>query len=465
MAEKSVNDLPRDLRVLFTRGSDALARENFDYAIDLFNQVLEKEPSLYDCRKALRNAQLKKAGNGGGFFKKMLHGATSSPLVAKGQLALRKDPAEALQIAEQILNSDPSSAPAHRIVVEAAAALDMPRTAVLSLEMLLRNSPKDKDVAIKFANTLAEAGDVTRAERILSDLLQSFPGDNDLNHALKNISARKTMDRGGYGALADGKGSYRDILKDKDEAVKLEQENRQVKTEDNTQRLIEEYELRLKTDPQNLKLLRDLAELYTQKKQFDRALGYYQQIKASESGGDPTLDRGIADTTLRKFDFQISQLDPNAVDSTEQIAKIQAERQAYQLAECQRRSERFPTDLQIRFELGQLYFQLGKISEAIKEFQKAQANPHRRIQSLGYLGQCFARRGIHDLAASTLQDAIKEKVVFDDEKKELLYLLAGVLEKMGKRDEAMAQYKLIYAVDAGYKDVGEKMDSFYGGQA
>ena len=464
MAEKSVNDLPRDLRVLFTRGNDALMRDNFDYAIDLFNQVLEKEPSLYDCRKALRNAQLKKAGNGGGFFKKMLHGATSSPMVAKGQLALRKDPAEALQIAEQILNSDPSSAAAHRIVVEAATALDMPRTAVLSLEMLLRNSSKDKDVAIKLANTLAEAGDVTRAERILSDILESFPGDNDLNHALKNISARKTMDRGGYGALADGKGSYRDILKDKEEAVKLEQENRQVKTEDNAQRLIEEYELRLKTDPQNLKLLRDLAELYTQKKQFDRALGYYQQIKASESGGDPTLDRGIADTTLRKFDFQVSQLDPNAVDHSEQVAKLQAERQAYQLAECQRRSERFPTDLQIRFELGQLYFQLGKISEAIKEFQKAQANPHKRIQSLGYLGQCFARRGINDLAASTLQDAIKEKVVFDDEKKELVYLLAGVLEKMGKRDEAIAQYKLIYAVDAGYKDVGEKMDAFYGGQ-
>jgi predicted Zn-dependent protease len=159
-----------------------------------------------------------------------------------------------LHIAEQILNGDPSSSPAHRIIVEAATALEMPRTAVLSLEMLVRNSPKDKDIAIKFANTLAEAGEVTRAERILSDILLTLPGDNDLNHALKNISARKTMDKGGYEALADGKGSYRDILKDKEESVKLEQENRQVRTEDTAQRLIEEYELRLKTDPKNLKL-------------------------------------------------------------------------------------------------------------------------------------------------------------------------------------------------------------------
>lgn len=464
MAEKSVNDLPRDLRVLYTRGSDALSRENFDYAIDLFNQVLDKEPGLYECRRALRNAQLKKAGNGGGFFKKMLSNASSSPHIARGQLALRKDPAEALHIAEQILNGDPNNSGAHRIIVEAATTLEMPKTAVLSLEMLVRNSPKDKEVAIKFANTLAEAGDVTRAERILTDILQTLPGDNDLNHALKDISARKTMDKGGYGALADGKGSYRDILKDKEESVKLEQENRQVRTEDTALRLIEEYELRLKTDPKNVKLLRDLAELYTQKSQFDRALSYYERLKGLESGGDPALDRGIAETTLRKFDFQVTQIDPNAVDHAEQVAKIQADKQAYQLAEVQRRAERFPTDLQIRFELGQLYFQLGKISEAIKEFQKAQTNPHRRIQSMGYLGQCFARRGIFDLAASQLADAIKEKVGFDDEKKELIYQLAGVLEKMGKREDAFAQYKIIYAVDAGFKDVTEKMDAFYGGQ-
>ena len=108
---------------------------------------------------------------------------------------------------------------------------------------------------------------------------------------------------------------------------------------------------------------------------------------------------------------------------------------------------------------------MGKITEAMKEFQKAQGNPHRRIQALSYLGQCFARRGINDLAATTLQDAIKEKVVFDDEKKELVYLLGCVYEKMAKREEAIAQFKTIYAVDVGYKDVAEKIDAYYGGQS
>jgi tetratricopeptide (TPR) repeat protein len=319
-------------------------------------------------------------------------------------------------------------------------------------------------VAIKFANALADSGEVGKAEKILADLYHSFPTDNELGQALKDLSARKTLDEGGYEALADGSGSYRDILKDKDEAVSLEQQNRQVKTEDVAERLIGEYETRLQAEPKTLKLMRSLAELYTQKKQFDRALSYYEQIKASGAGGDASLDRNIADTMVRKFDDQIAQLDSAASDYTDKVAKLQAEKQAYQLAECQKRAERFPTDMQIRFELGQLYFQAGKITEAIKEFQKAQGNPHRRIQALGYLGQCFARRGIHDLAATTLQDAIKEKVVFDDEKKELVYLLGCVYEKMTKKEEAIAQFKSIYAVDASYKDVEKKMDAYYGGQ-
>src|SRR2546421_217131 len=351
MAEKTLNEFPRELRVLITKGTEALQRDNFDYAVDLFNQILQKDPAPYDCRKALRVAQAKKAGGGGGLLKKMWSTASSQPLVGKGQLALRKDPAEALQIAEQILNSDPNNSGAHKIVVEASAALEMPKTAVLSLEILTKNSPKDMDVAIRYATMLADSGDVSKGEKILADLYRDFPSDQDLALALKNLSARKTMRAGGYDALEGGTGSYRDILKDKEEAVTLEQESRQVKSEDTAERLIQEYETRLKTESNNLKLLRDLAELYTQKKQFDRALGYYQQIKASsESGSDASLDRGIAQATIRKLDHEISQLDPNAADFEEQSARLTAEKQAYQLAECQKRVERFPTDLGIRFE-------------------------------------------------------------------------------------------------------------------
>jgi tetratricopeptide (TPR) repeat protein len=459
MPEKSLNQVSRAWREQYEKGMQALQRQNLDYAITIFTQVLSKEPAFFDCRQALRAAQFKKAGGGTGFFKRMLGGASSSPLVAKAQLASRNNPLEAIAIAEQILNSDPNSTSAHKILADAALAADLPRTALLSLELLARNS-KDADLLSELAEAYARVGNVAKAESVYSDLLRADPQNPNLAQALKNLSARTTLEQGGYDALAGGTGSYRDILRNKDQAVAIEQENRQVKTDDVADRLIGEYEARLATEPDNLKLYRNVAELYLQKKEFDRALEYYNRI-IEKQGSEPSVEKAIAETVDKKFAAALEQLDPNAADYADQAARIRAERQEFELAECRRRVEKYPTDLQMRFELGQLYFRSGKIGEAIQEFQKAQANPHRRLQSLSFLGQCFAMRGMNDLAARTLQNAIKEKVVFDDEKKDLLYALGSILEKMGKADEAIEQFKQIYEVDIGYKDVSAKVDAYY----
>jgi tetratricopeptide (TPR) repeat protein len=466
MAEKTVNEISRDARLLFTKAVEASQRDNLDYAIALFNQVLEKEPAFFDCRKALRAAQVRKAGEkSSGFFKKMLSGAGSSPQVAKAKMTLNKNPADAMVIAEQILNGDPANSSAHRIIIDAARALKLTKTGILSLETMAKNSPRDKALAIEYAGAVAEGGgDASPVEKILQDMIRTLPYDSDLNQALKNLSARKTMDEGGYGALAGGEGSFRDILKDKKGAASLEQENRVVKSEDTTERLIGEYEKRLKTEPNNLKLIRSLAELYTQKKQFDRALTLYDRIKNSEMGGDPTLDQAIAGTIVKRFDHQISEINPFDAGHAEQVAKLQAEKMNFQIAECQKRVEKYPTDLAIRFEMGQLYFQTGKIGEAIQELQKAQGNPHKRLAAMSLLAQSFAKRKMFDLAARTLQNAIKEKPVFDDEKKDLVYNLGCVLDEMGKKEEAVEQFKLIYEMDIGYKDVAAKVDAFYAGQ-
>ncbi len=464
MAEKNLNEISGDARKLFTKGTEAMARENLDYAIALLNQALEKEPAFFDCRKMLRDAQFRKAGASRGFFKKMLSGAGSSPQVAKARISLNKNPGEAMATAEQILNADPNNSAAHRIIVDAGHALELPRTVALSYEILVKNSPKDKGLVIEFAKAVSEIGESSRAEKILLDMIRDNPGDGELNDALKDLSARKSLNEGGYGALEGGKGSYRDILRDKEQATALEQEHRVEKSEDVTERLIGEYEDRLQKEPNNLKLVRQLADLYTEKKQFEKALSLYDRIKNSDMGNDPSLELAMAKTVVKQYDFKIEQLNPFEPDHATQVEKIKAEKLAYQVAECQKRVEKYPTDLAIRFEMGQLYFQAGKIGEAIQEFQKAQGNPHKRLASMSYLAQCFAKRKMNDLAARTLQNAIKEKTIFDEEKKDLIYNLGSVLENMGQKEEAIEQFKQIYEMDAAYKDVSAKVEAFYSGQ-
>ena len=117
MAEKNISEVSPDVRGLFQKGTEALERRNVDYALTLFQQALQREPSFFDCRKALRAAQFTKAGGSGGtsFFRKVLSGASTSPQMVKAQMALRNSPEEALVAIEQVLNSDPTAPPLTRL--------------------------------------------------------------------------------------------------------------------------------------------------------------------------------------------------------------------------------------------------------------------------------------------------------------------------------------------------------------
>src|SRR5258705_12599596 len=95
--------------------------------------------------------------------------------------------------------------------------------------------------------------------------------------------------------------------------------------------LLAECEARIAQEPGHLRLLRSAAELCTQKNQFDKALEYYKRITATEGEADASIERAIAETTVRKFEHALAQLDPNAPDFAEQSARIQAEREGYEM--------------------------------------------------------------------------------------------------------------------------------------
>ncbi len=462
MPEKNLNEVSSRARDFYQRGTAAMHKENYDYAVEMFLEALKLEPGFYACREVLRGVQLKKAEPArGGLFKKMMGKAGSSPALVQGQIALRSNPAEAVLLAEQVLKSDGTNVAGHRLLAEAALAMDFPKTAILSLEIAARHAPDDRDLLVKLAATLAECGQVERSEQVYAGLLKAHPNDPKIAQALKNVTARRTMKQGGFEVIASGEGSYRDILKDKAEAVALEQQGRQVNPGEVTSTLVEEYEARIAHEPDNRVLLRNLAELLAKKGEFDRAAHYYHLILEKEGGGDPGIEKAIAELELRKLDTQRETLDPSAADFAVERDRLRREKIEFQLRECQKRAERYPHDLGISFELGQLYLQTGKTSEAIREYQKAVNHPNRRLAAMKHLGQCFLQRGMNDLAARRFQEALKEKPAFDDEKKELLYLLGTVLDAMGRRDEALEQFKQIYEVDIGYRDVSDKIDAYY----
>ena len=465
MSEKRVTEIDKSLRELYTKGKLAYERNNLDYAITLFQSVLKKEPACYDCREALRATQFKKQAGGTSFFRKMLGSAGSSPQLAKAQIAVRNQPAEALDFAESVLNGDPNSIAAHKVLAAAASKLDMFRTAVLSLEIAFKNAPKDKEIGMKLGEALIAAKQTAKAENILKDLAAEHPNDQELYQAYKNASAKHTMREGRYDSADSGDGSYRDSLKNKDEAVRLEQEQRLVKTDDVAEQLIQDQLSQLEANPNNIKVLQKIAELYTQKNDLDQAGAYYHRLLDSTEGTpDATIQKAVDDLKIRAIDQKIKLLDPSDPDFELNKATLEEQKHTITFENCLVRAETYPSDLAIKFELGVLHYQRAEYKEAIQLFQKSQANPNIRIKALHYLGRCFLQRGILDLAIRPIQTAIKEKEIFDEQRKDLTYDLGLIYDKMGKPEEAIEQFKQVYEVDIDYKDVSDRVDEYYANQ-
>lgn len=464
MAEKSIGDISPAVREQYQKGVTALERNNLDYAIELLLGVVKSEPAFLAGRESLRKAAQKKAGASTGLFKKLVNSAGSGPALAKAKFLVENQPLEALFVAEQVLSGDPRNNLAHDIFAQAAIAAELPRSAILSLEAMRQENPADKGVSIRLSEVYTALGQNDKAEAVFAALLRHHPNDPRLNEMAKNISAKRTLKEGGYESLTDGKGSFRNILKDKGESARLEQESRINKTASQSQNLIEQYETRLITEPANLKLLKNVAELCVQQKDYYKALEYYHRIEAIPGAFDSTIERDRNEVIVKRYNQVIEQLDPAAEDYEQQKVSLTAQRDDFVLSDCQARIEKYPTDLAIRFDLGVLYFNLGRVGEAIPEFQKAENNPHKRLQAMLYSARCFAARNMNDLAARKLQNALKEKVGFDDERKELLYTLGTVFDKMGKPDEAIKHFLDIYEVDVSYRDVSKRVDDHYAGQ-
>jgi tetratricopeptide (TPR) repeat protein len=177
--------------------------------------------------------------------------------------------------------------------------------------------------------------------------------------------------------------------------------------------------------------------------------------------GDASIDKLISDAHLARFEHRISQLDKAAEDYKGQKLAIEKEIRVFELEGCRQRAKRYPSDTDIRFELGVACFEAELYDEAVQAFQRAHTNPHYKHRSQGYLGQCFAIREMYELAERSLLAAIDENKGFNEFRKEVVYNLASVYEKMGRNDEAFDRYQEIYEHDVGYRDVSSKVDNYY----
>ena len=80
---------------------------------------------------------------------------------------------------------------------------------------------------------------------------------------------------------------------------------------------------------------------------------------------------------------------------------------------------------------------------------------------MNLLGCCYGELGMLDLAMKQLEEASQEIVSMDAMKKEIVYNLGLVYERMSETGKSLACMKQIYEVDYGYRDVARRVESSY----
>jgi len=145
----------------------------------------------------------------------------------------------------------------------------------------------------------------------------------------------------------------------------------------------------------------------------------------------------------------------------EELEAARKKRAHLLIEEARKRVERNPTDLQLRFELGEYLINAGQFREALPELQRARQNPNARLKAMNLLGRCYRELGMLDLSMKQLEDAAKEILSMDAMKKEIVYNLGLVYAQMGEREKSLNCMKQSYEADYGYKEVAERVESSY----
>jgi tetratricopeptide (TPR) repeat protein len=465
MPEKDTHGVSRQASEYYEKALAAVQRNKLDPAIDFLQSALRNDPSFLKARQLLRATQIKKfkTGGGGGMFGKLMGSVAGAPALASAMANVKKDPTKAMDAAEQALSSNPFNVQALSLLAEAALAMNDTATAVFAYETARDGSPDNTDVLMKLGAAYLASNQHEKARDCFDRVCKLDPNNSEAYQAAKDATTQAAMKKGNWETAT----SYKDLIKDKDEAHSLERAAKIFKDEDVLRSQMEDVYKQAQAQPDNISLWRKLGDLAVQANEFDYAIQNYLHAYELTNRSDMALKQLAAGAENKKTNFLIQQkeeqlkADPNNQDLQQEVAALRQVREKMLLEECEARSQRYPNDLDIRYELGTLYYRNGMVDKAIGEFQLAVNNPRTKIQCVNWLGKCFRDKGLLDMAAQRFKSAADECIMMDGLKKEILYNLGSTFEQMGKEEEAIEQYKQLYDVDVNFRDVGQKIETYY----
>lgn len=435
------------------KAEEAMRRRNYDFAVEVYQQLLEIDANQGVARGGLRQALKKRfeAKKGGSRFLRAIGGA--GPLaVAKTMRKAGRHEACAKSL-ESYLATNPLDVDANLMLGMSLEDAGHTASALAVYEFLAEIAPTNPE-GLKRAGAMSwREKDAPKALQYYERALAADPRDQDALKARKDLAANIALDKGRYDQVAHS----REQIVDKDEARTLERSQRRHLSAEDLETERTRLEGLFADNPSDPDVMVELAGVLEKLRDNETACDLIERaLSYRKDSYDLLTKAGDLRTKVLKKEIRAA----DKAGDVERAGKLEKELIQHELDDFRKRVDMHPGDSNLRMHLARRLMKADELDQALAELQKANADPRLRREALFLMAQCFQRKGFTDLAKKEYEHALEGITTLDDRAKEILYNLGLLAEAEGDGAQARTHFIRIYETDIGYRDVAAKMEQF-----
>ena len=465
-AKGVVEPQPEKAAKFFQHATSMVKNGNFEYALNLFSSAIKLDPGNMAFHQAMFEAA-KNFIQGGG---KPASGKEIKTVDDGVGGNMSK-----LAAAEYIWMRDLNNLPALMKFLEFSGKLSMQELGrwlapmTLNLVRAQQRKKPSKSLWIQAKDLFSTVDAWNEAFACGEEAVRLDPSDGKLVSELKQLTAARAIQQGGYNNNQDG--GFRGNIKDADKQRALQEQDSIAAGGDTDLRNLERAKLDWETNPalaENVQkyatLLRRVGTADAEEKSHEVYLDGFNRLSEYRfrmAAGDIRIAQSRrklreAEAALAK-DSSNESLKQSVTDTRNSCLELEG-------SEYAGRMEKYPTDRSLKAEVGRIWFELGRFEDAMPCFQAAKDEAKCRLNAAHMLGKCFAAEGWHVEAIGEFREALQ---VLDatgaDRELDIRYDLMNSLIEQSRGDKSAGPAKeaaeicsAILRKNIGYKDIRDK---------
>ncbi|MCA9197786.1 MAG: tetratricopeptide repeat protein [Planctomycetales bacterium] len=456
------------LQRCYQRGKELTSQSppDFDYAHTMFTECVLNDPSNLEYVDALlTNLQKKYKNNKKGATFRGFGGKSS---FKKAVAAEEWD--DVFRMGFELLKSNPWDVLVLHGIAEACQANHFNEVELRYLKNALDAKPKDVDVNKHCAESLARMGQFDQAIACWNRILEQDKNHPDAQRRIGELTMAKTMGKP-LPALPGAR-----VFSNVRHVVATASESTAATADDEvpTPRRVEpapepvvvtreSLEAAIQKEPNDPDHYLRLAEWLDEQAEYRDAFQAYRKALQVAGGNSLLIREKVEEAQIRMYQGQlaIAEQRSNAEKTAEArdlAARFRSELNRQEMQFYAIRSERYPEEIQLQYELAVRLKRDEKFLEAAKAFEKAAAANEFRAISMLELGECYQHLRRYGNAMKSYRSVLELPNLDEDVEKRVLYRAAILGAALKDVESAIRMLERLVNLDKHYRDATTRLD-------